>query len=162
MDQEQTVDVVRDWLDNEGWNYDYDAGNHMIRTGVSLNCKLRMANVFICILEDGSYTVNTVSPINGDPKDIGEMLKYLTMATYGITNGNFELDVRNGEIHYKTYVNCKEIESLPGQIIRDSILVGWYMMECYGNGIAALALGFSDAETEFKKAKGESEKGESE
>ena len=82
------------------------------------------------------------------------MVKYLTMANYGLANGNFELDVRDGEIRYKTYVNCKGLESLPGQIIKDSILVGWYMMERYGNGIAAIAMGFSDAETEIKKAEG--------
>ncbi len=110
--------------------------------------------MFIPIREDCSYIVNIVSPINGDPKDIGEMLKYLTMANYGLTNGNFELDMRDGEIRYKTYVNCKDLESLPAQIIKDSILFGWVMVERYGNGIAALAMGFSDAETEIKKAEG--------
>lgn len=157
MDQEQIVDAVRDWLDNDDWHYDYDAENHLIRTGVSLTSKLRTARVFIPIREDGSYIVNMYSPINGDPKDLGEMLKYLNMANYGLANGNFELDMRDGEIRYRTYVNCKEIESLPGQIIKDSILVGWVMMERYGNGIAAIAMGFSDAETEIKKAEGDSD-----
>ncbi len=154
MEREQIVDAVRDWLDDDDWHYDYDAERHVIRTGVSLDCKLRSARVFIPIREDCSYIVNIVSPINGDPKDIGEMLKYLTMANYGLTNGNFELDMRDGEIRYKTYVNCKDLESLPAQIIKDSILFGWVMVERYGNGIAALAMGFSDAETEIKKAEG--------
>ena len=160
MEREQIVDAVRDWLDDDDWRYDYDAENHVIRTGVSLDCKLRTARVFIPIREEGSYIVNIVSPIGGDPKDIGEMVKYLTMANYGLANGNFELDVRDGEIRYKTYVNCKELESLPSQIIKDSILVGWCMMERYGNGIAAIAMGFSDAETEIKKAEGDSEESE--
>ena len=124
MEQEQIVDALRDWLDDDDWHYDYDAERHVIRTGVSLDCKLRSARVFIPIREDCSYIVNIVSPINGDPKDIGEMLKYLTMANYGLTNGNFELDMRDGEIRYKTYVNCKDLESLPAQIIKDSILFG--------------------------------------
>lgn len=154
MEREQIVDAVRDWLDDDDWHYDYDAERHVIRAGITLDCKLRSGRVFIPIREDGSYIVNIVSPISGDPKDIGELVKYLTMANYGLANGNFELDVRDGEIRYKTYVNCKDLGSLPGQIIKDSILVGWYMMERYGNGIAAIAMGFSDAETEIKKAEG--------
>ena len=157
MDQDQIVDALRDWLDDDDWHYEYDAEKHLIRAGITIDGKLRSARVYIPIREDGSYIVNIVSPVNGDPKDIGELVKYLTMANYGLANGNFECDVRDGEIRYKTYVNCKEIESLPGQIIKDSILVGWCMMERYGNGIAAIAMGFSDAETEIKKAEGSSD-----
>ena len=157
MDQDQIVDALRDWLDDDDWHYEYDAEKHLIRAGITIDGKLRSARVYIPIREDGSYIVNIVSPVNGDPKDIGELVKYLTMANYGLANGNFELDVSDGEIRYKTYVNCRELESLPGQIIKDSILVGWYMMERYGNGIAAIAMGFSDAETEIKKAEGSSD-----
>lgn len=54
-------------------------------------------------------------------------------------------------------MNCRELESLPDRIIKDSILVGWYMMERYGDGIAAISMGFSDAEAEIKKAEGDSD-----
>ena len=160
MEQEQIVDALRDWLDDDDWHYDYDAERHVIRAGITIDSKLRSGRVFIPIREDGGYSVNIVSPRGGDPKDIGERVKDGTMANYGLANGNFELDVRDGEIRYKTYVNCKELESLPSQIIKDSILVGWCMMERYGNGIAAIAMGFSDAETEIKKAEGDSEESE--
>ncbi len=74
------------------------------------------------------------------------------MANYGLVNGNFELDLRDGEIRYKTYVNCDGLESLSEAVIQDSIYVGCVMMDRYGDGIAALAMGFSDADTEIKKA----------
>ena len=44
------------------------------------------------------------------------------------------------------------MKELPARIIKDSIYAGWCMMDRYGNGLAALAMGFSDAETEIKKA----------
>ena len=157
MDQEQIVDAVRDWLDGDDWHYDYNADNHMISAGIKLDCKMRSARVYIPIRDDNSYIVNIVAPIKGDPNDLDELIKYLTMANYGLANGNFELDVRDGEIRYKTYVNCRELESLPDRIIKDSILVGWYMMERYGDGIAAISMGFSDAEAEIKKAEGDSD-----
>ena len=157
MDQEQIVDALRDWLDNDDWHYEYDAENHVIRAGVNLDCKLRNARVFIPIREDGSYIVNIVSPISGDPKNMDELVKYVAMANFGLANGNFDVDVRDGELRYKIYVNCKGLEKLPDQIIKDSIYAGWCMMEHYGNGIAALAMGFSDAEAEIKKAEGSDE-----
>ena len=157
MDQEQIVDAVRDWMDGDDWRYEYDAERHVIRAGITLDCKLRSARMFIPIRSDGSYIVNIVAPIKGDTKDIGELIKYITMANYGLANGNFEVDVLDGEIRYKTYVNCKGIESLSTEIIKDSIYAGWWMVERYGNGLAALAMGFSDAETEIKKAEASDE-----
>ena len=157
MDQEQIVDVLRDWLDSDDWHYEYDAENHLIRTGITLDCKLRKARVFIPIRADGSYIVNIVSPISGDPKNMDELVKYVAMANYGLANGNFDVDVEDGEVRYKIYVNCKGLETLPEEIIKDSIYAGWCMIERYGNGIAALAMGFSDAETEIKKAEGSNE-----
>ena len=157
MDQEQIVDVLRDWLDSDDWHYEYDAERHVIRAGITLDCKLRSARVFIPIRVDGSYIVNIVSPISGDPKNMGELVKYVAMANFGLPNGNFDIDVEDGEIRYKTYVNCKGLEKLPDEIIKDSIYAGWFTMERYGNGIAALAMGFSDAETEIKKAEDSNE-----
>jgi len=46
---------------------------------------------------------------------------------------------------------------LPKEIFLDSINVCWAMMERYGNGYAALSMGFSDADTEIKKAEGDEE-----
>ena len=154
MDHDSIVDALRDWLDDDDWRYEYDAEHHLIKCGVALRNKLRSARLFIPVREDESFSVIAVSPINGDPANLGELLKYLTMANYGLANGNFEVDVRDGEIHYKIYVNCRGLDTLPKDIIGSSVYISYSMMERYGNGIAALAMGFSDAETEIKKAEG--------
>ena len=152
MDQEQIVDALRDWLDSDDWHYEYDAERHLIKAGITLDCKLRNARIFIPIRDDGTYIVNIYSPVNGDPASLDELIKYVAMANYGLANGNFDIDVSDGEVRYKTYVNCKDMKELPEQIIKDSIYAGWCMMDRYGNGLAALAMGFPDAETEIKKA----------
>ena len=151
MEQEQIVDAIRDWLDEDDWHYEYNAEKHLIKMGINLKSKIKSGRYFIDIKED-SYLVYLYTPINGDPENIGELVKYLTMANYGLYNGNFEVDVRDGEIRYKTFVNCDGLESLSPEIIKDSIYVCCVMMDRYGDGIAALALGFSDADTEIKKA----------
>jgi hypothetical protein len=151
MEQEQIVDSVRDWLDGDDWHYEYNAEKHLIKAGVNLKSKIKSGRIYIDIKDD-CYLVYLYAPISGDKDNLGELAKYLTMANYGLYNGNFELDVRDGEIRYKTFVNCDGIDSLSPEVIKDSIYVGWVMMDRYGDGIAALALGFSDADTEIKKA----------
>ena len=151
MEREQIADAVRDWLDGDDWRYEYDAEKHLITMGINLKSKIKSGKFFIDFKHTG-YLVYLCAPINGDKEDNGEIIKYLTMANYGLINGNFEFDVNDGEIRYKSYVNCDGLESLPQEIIRSSIYVGCAMMDRYGDGIAALALGFSDAETEIKKA----------
>ena len=151
MEQEQIVDAIRDWLDGDDWHYEYDAEKHLIRMGITLKSRLKSGRFYIDIKDD-CYAVYLCAPISGDKDNLGELLKYLTMANYGLLNGNFELDVRDGEIRYKTFVNCDGLESLSRDVIEDSVYVCCVMMDRYGDGIAALALGFSDADTEIKKA----------
>lgn len=159
MEQEQIVDAVRDWLDEDNWHYEYNAEKRQIKMGISLKSRLKSGKFHINIKKD-CYVVYLYAPINGDKDNLGELAKYLTMANYGLINGNFELDVRDGEVRYKTFVNCDGLESLSSVVIEDSVYACCAMMDRYGDGIAALALGFSDADTEIKKAEHQDDQGE--
>ena len=119
MEQEQIVDAVRDWLDGDDWHYEYDAEKRLIKMGINLKSKIKSGRIFVDIKDD-CYAVYLCAPISGDKENLGELLKYIAMANYGLLNG--------------------------------SIYIGCVMMDRYGDGIAALALGFSDADTEIKKA----------
>ena len=158
MEQEQIVDAVRDWLETNDWQYEYNVERHVIKTSIKLKCKIKKARIYIDFMDD-YYLVYLVSPIGGDVDDLGELLKYLTMVNYGLANGNFELDMADGEVRYKIYVSCRDLAELPEAIIASSIYVGCAMMDRYGNGIAALALGFSDAATEIQKAEKQTDVG---
>ena len=138
MEQEQIVDAVRDWLDGDDWHYEYNAEKQLIKMGINLKSKIKSGRIFIDFKND-CYAVYLCAPINGDKDCVGELVKYLTMANYGLLNGNFEFDVRDGEIRYKTFVNCDGIETLSPAVIQDSIYVPCIMMDRYGDGIAALA-----------------------
>ena len=151
MEKEAIIDAVRDFLDADDWHYEYDAEHAFIRAGVTLKCKLKSARMFIRF-RNTDYNVYMVAPISADPANLGEVLRFTAQANYGLASGNFEVDVEDGEIRYKTFVNCDGLESLSRDVIEDSVYVCCVMMDRYGDGIAALALGFSDADTEIKKA----------
>ena len=151
MEKEAMIDAVRDFLDADDWHYEYDAEHAFIRAGVTLKCKLKSARMFIRF-RNTDYNVYMVAPISADPENLGEVLRFTAQANYGLASGNFEVDVEDGEIRYKSYVDCDGLETLPKVLFDDGINACWAMMERYGNGFAALAMGFSDADTEIKKA----------
>ena len=156
MEKEEIIDAVRDYLDADDWHYDYDAERNVIRAGVELKCKLKNARMIIRFRKT-DYNVYMISPVSADAENLGEVLRFAAMANYGLASGNFEVDVEDGEIRYKSYVDCDGLEKLPKELFDDGINACWAMMDRYGNGFAALAMGFSDADTEIKKAEGDEE-----
>lgn len=150
MEQEQISDAVRDYLDEHDLRYEYHAEDHNLMMGFSLKCKLRSLRMWWDFLDKG-YILYGISPINASPDNLGEVLKYAAMINYGLIPGNIEVDVRDGEIRSKTWVPLGDVEKLSEDTIQGSLGFTFTVFERFGNGFAALALGFSDAETEYKK-----------
>ena len=151
MDSEEIVDAVRDFLDDDDWKYEYDAERKIIRADIILDCKLKHASLRIKVRET-SYNVYISLPINADKDTLPNVIRYTTMANYGLIPGNFEVDVEDGEVRFRTFVNADGLSGLPTAVIKDSIYCGWNIVEHYGDGLAALIMGFSDVETEIEKA----------
>lgn len=151
MEKDDLIDAVRDYLDANDWHYEYDPERRRIHAGLNLNCKLKKAKLHIHFRET-SYCVYIVLDLNADNDVLPQILKYTAMANYGLPSGNFEVDVSDGEIRYKTYVDANGLDALSKQVIEGSIYRGWNNVDRYGNGLAALLMGFSDPETEIEKA----------
>ena len=156
MRTEAIVEAIGDFLDDDDWKYEYQGEKNLFKMGVSLRCRLQSTRLYIDVKED-AYLVYAISPISGVEDTTTELMRYITRANYALINGNFELDVRDGEVRYKSYVNCDGLNELSREVIRDSVYVPCAMMNKYGDGIAAIALGYSDADTELKKAEGSGE-----
>ncbi|MDO5336558.1 MAG: YbjN domain-containing protein [Eubacteriales bacterium] len=150
------IEAVRDFLDADDWHYDYNAEKQIIECGAKVKCKLKNIRLLISFNDKG-YTVFARIPISAEEDTMNDVMRYITMANYGLRNGNFELDVRDGELRYKVYTNCADLEELPKRMIQDSIYIPWIMVERYGNGLAALCMGFSTPDEEIKKAEGNGE-----
>lgn len=144
------IDRVRDYMDKDEWRYEYEEERQLIRSGINLKCKLQSLRMFVSFNE-GGYTVVVVPPLKADENNRANVLEYITRANYGLRNGNFEMDVEDGEVRYKVYVNAKGMNDISDEIISDSIRLPAIMMDRYGDGLAALMFGFSDPVTEIKK-----------
>ena len=131
----EIVSKVREFLDNDDWNYSFDEERGLFRFNLNVDSKLRKLN-YIIDVKDDEYLVYGILPVGGD-KDDDEMMtnlaKFVCCANYGLKNGSFELDFNDGEVRFKTYVDCDE--QLPGnRVIRNSIYCVAAMVEHYAAG----------------------------
>lgn len=62
------------------------------------------------------------------------MAEFICRANYGLKNGNFELDMRDGEIRYKSFVDCEGLTPTT-EMVRNSIHCPAAMFDRYGDGI---------------------------
>ena len=134
------ADEIRGFLLDDDWKFDFDEEKGVFRFGVKIDGKMKSANCRILIRDD-SYTSYAISPINADTEDTGVMrniAEFVCRANYGIKNGNFELDVRDGEIRYKVFVDCDGGQIPTRDIIRGSIIIPAMMFERYSPGILAV------------------------
>lgn len=151
MDKEQIADAVRNHLDDHDVRYEYHPENQCLTMGIGLESKLRAVKMLWEFRDDG-YLLYGISPINSSKEGLDEILKYAALINYGLIPGNIEVDIHDGEIRSKTWVNLVNADTLSDDTIQGSVVFTYAMFARFGNGFAALAMGFSDAETEYKKA----------
>jgi len=68
------------------------------------------------------------------------MATFLTRANYGMIIGNFELDLADGEVRYKTSIDV-EGDRLSTALIRHVVYANVMMMDSYLPGILAIVVG---------------------
>ena len=75
---------------------------------------------------------------------MSSMAEFVCRANYGLVNGNFELDMRDGEIRFKCFVDCEGITPT-SEMVRNSIHCPAAMFKRYGAGIVDIIFGKSSA-----------------
>lgn len=135
--------TINEFLTNDEWHYSFDEQRGLFNFG--LNIKGKIKNIrYIVDVKDDAYIVYAVAPIGVDEKDkrtMAEMAEFVCRANSGLKNGNFELDMDDGEIRFKCYVDCDGI--VPStEIVKSSIYCPAAMFDRYGDGVVGII--FSD------------------
>ncbi|MBQ7221624.1 MAG: hypothetical protein IJS28_11660 [Synergistaceae bacterium] len=128
--------VVRDFLIDDDWKFTFDDERGVFSFGLALHSKMKHVDYSV-IVRDTSYSVYAISPLNADIDDadmMSNITEFICRANYGLRNGNFEVDMRDGEIRYKTYVNCDGL--LPSRdIVEASIVIPGLTFKRYAPGL---------------------------
>ena len=136
---ENTIQLFKQFFNENEWEYSYDEEKNVFVTGVNMNNAL--GNIHIIIrMRQTSYTVYAILNSNAEETNISLVAEYLHRANYGLLNGNFELDYEDGEVRYKTHVNFEDT-TVSEEILNDSILLPIFMFEKYGMNLLKIMLG---------------------
>ena len=149
---QEITSAIRNFLVDDDWKFQFDEKDGIFRFGMSIGGKMKSVACRVLIRDD-SYTSYAVSPINADPDD-AEMMKnvaeFVCRANYGIKNGNFELDMRDGELRYKVHVDCSG--GIPAlSVIKNSVYVPSVAMERYAPGFLDIIFAGKSAAEAIKK-----------
>jgi hypothetical protein len=99
--------MVADFLESEGFNFDLDKENSLVRFGVS--GRNGPYSMLIDVLpEHRLIKCFSIVPVRAPENKRETMIEFLTRANYGLPFGNFELDLSDGEVRFKTSMHTDE------------------------------------------------------
>lgn len=155
---EAIANVIKSYLKEDEWHFSFDEENGLFRFGLSLSSKIKKINYIIDVKED-EYIVYAIAPIGADEEDkkmMATMAEFVCRANYGLKNGNFELDMRDGEVRFKCFVDCEGV-TLSKDIVQNSIHCPAVMFRRYGSGIVDIIFGNTTAKEAVERCEKETE-----
>lgn len=139
MKKESVKKLIDSFFEEIEWKYKYDEEKSSYFFGVDMGNVIGNLK-FVLILREHHYKVYAILNSKVEPDHIIKVAEYLHRANYGMNNGNFEIDYRDGEVRYKTYIDFQGVELSKG-FIEESIFVPLIMFERYGKNLIKLMLG---------------------
>ncbi|MBT1177701.1 MULTISPECIES: hypothetical protein [Bifidobacterium] len=145
---------VKEYLDSDGLHYDEDPTQGRFEFGINIHSKVRNVRVRIFV-DDDNFSVVAVPQFGGDtqdPENMRALAEYTARANYGLVQGNFQFDFRDGEIRYWSAMLTDD-DSLPSiHTIGRVVFVAIMMWERYGDGYLKVGLAGVDPETAVNEA----------
>lgn len=146
----RVANSILDHFKTKGYRFDFDAEKGVLNTTFPTDSKLGQLDIRIRFLPDG-YISHTTSRISADNDTRAKTAEYLTRANYGLRNGNFELDFRDGEIRFKVFCRSGDIE-LTDRQITDAFVLPIIQFDTYGNDLLAVLFGMKEPEQAIQDA----------
>ena len=93
----------------------------------------------------------TILPMNIPEKNRAAVSEYLTRVNYTLLLGNFQMDLSDGELSYKSVGVFEEESGLPDSVVTRLTYVGFNMFDKYIPGVFAIIYGGRTAEEAFQE-----------
>lgn len=136
--------VLYEILSQNGWEFDFDDKNGIIKLEIrGINTDF---NSFLLVDEEQeSLLCNTHIKQRIPPAKRLEVCDFMCRVNYELVNGNLEMDMDNGEIRYRTYLDLADAHPSQDQIL-NVIWNGVVGFDTYYPGLMKLIYGDYTAE----------------
>lgn len=105
------VNRVKEFLDKAGWHYSFDDDMGVYEFTVRTKSMIKKINYMIDV-QGNKILVLGVSPIGAnpdDPKMMAELAEFICRSNWSLMNGCLEMDYRDGELRYKSFIDADHI-----------------------------------------------------
>lgn len=144
--------VVKQFLDGDDWHYSFDKNRGIFDFGLRIRSKIQKIKYLVDVKDD-EIVFYGICPIGADRDDtemMAQMAEFLCRANYGLKNGSFEFDFCDGEIRYKSFVDCDGV--LPSiEVVKNSIYCIDAMYKRYAQGIVDIIFAGSSSNDAIAK-----------
>lgn len=103
------IEVVNTFFDDDGWDIAVQDGGALL--GRVRGENLAFHTVVVVDEDRRRLTAYALAPVIVSPAFRLKILDFTTRANSGIAVGNFELDVRGGELRFKTGADLHDVEA---------------------------------------------------
>lgn len=141
MTKQELVEVVKSFLDSIEWKYEYVEESTFFDTGSALDGAMDYARIIIDV-DDDVVQCFTITKASAEKESVRSAVsEFIARANYGLKLGTFELDWNDGEIRYRSYIDCEGGASPTKPQMENLLYVGPAMFERYGENLLAVING---------------------
>ena len=137
-------DAMTEWFRAEDWKFQESDNQPVLMLGFE-----GQHATYACYAQarenEEQFIFYVVAPMKVPEAQRMEIAEFLTRANYGLVLGNFELDFSDGEIRYKTSVDCEDVPVL-SSCFRPCVYAGVFTADRYFPGLTAVLYGGSTPE----------------
>lgn len=134
--REELANVVKTFLTEDDWQFSFDENKGMFDFGLRIKSRIQKINYLVDVRKN-ELLVYGICPVCADrdePEMMAQMAEFLCRANYGLRNGCFEFDFRDGEIRFRSFIDCRNLTPST-EVVKNSILCTAAMFEQYSPGI---------------------------
>lgn len=146
------ADTIVIFLKEKNMPYFFDQEQGIFQLDSYIPGKIKKLDIEIRV-HPNDYTICAISPLRVDREDkkaMQEMAEFLSRVNFSMKRGNFELNMNDGEIRYKTFVDCDD-QLLSRKVFFNSYHCPQSMFHRYGAGIMDVCFGQASAEEALEK-----------
>ncbi len=136
----EIAQAIHNHLKAHDFEYNFDEDRGVFNFLLALHGKAK-ALIYHIIVHEHGFTSSAQYPLGPDASDeacINTMSRFLHRANFGLRNGNFEMDLNDGEINYKVYCSCRGLEAPSDEMVEENILCAAAMFRRYEPGILGI------------------------
>lgn len=128
--------VVKQFLEDYDWNFFFSEDTGVFSFSVGIRGKIQSINYLFDVRETEMvvYGMCSVGADSDDREMMVQMAEFICRANYSLLNGCFEFDFTDGEIRYRSYIDCEEV--IPSQkVLKNTVQYIALIYERYLLGI---------------------------